>query len=152
VSGSLLRMPGHLKSTLALLSCVFAVALAAPAQASPTEMERRLVEQINDVRDSYGLRKLRIGSTLADGAHDWSRHLLRRDSFHHSRLRAGTGEVLARGTCSWFRPRRAVRMWLDSPGHRALLLRPGFRSVGTGWMRGPWRGYGCAELAVARFR
>ena len=43
-------------------------------------------------------------------------------------------------------------MWLDSPGHRALLLRPGFRYVGTGWTRGTWRSYGCVEMAVARFR
>ena len=43
-------------------------------------------------------------------------------------------------------------MWLDSPGHRVLLLRPSFRYVGTGWTSGNWRGYNCVEMAVARFR
>jgi uncharacterized protein YkwD len=62
------------------------------------------------------------------------------------------GEVIAWGTCSWFSPAQAVRLWLGSPGHRALLLRPGFRFVGTGWTRGAYRSYGCAEMAVARFR
>jgi uncharacterized protein YkwD len=50
------------------------------------------------------------------------------------------------------KPSKAVRMWLDSPPHRVLLLKPGFRKVGTGWLRGQWRAHGCAEVAVARFR
>ncbi|HXV95771.1 MAG TPA: CAP domain-containing protein [Gaiellaceae bacterium] len=147
-------MSGHLRTPLTLLACVFALALAAgPAQAAPTPMEKRLVERINDTRAAYGLRRLTIGPKLNTGARSWSRHLLRRDSFHHaSDLRPGTGEILAWGTCSWFTPARAVRMWLRSPGHRALLLRPGFRFVGTGWTRGAWRSYGCVEMAVARFR
>ena len=145
-------MPGHLRTSLALLSCAAAVALAAPAQAAPSDMERRLVEKINDARAAHGLRQLRISSRLGDSASDWSRHLMRRDAFHHGSLRSGTGEVLAWGTCRWFTPARAVRMWLNSSGHRALLLRPGFRAVGTGWTRGPWRSYGCVEMAVARFR
>jgi len=145
-------MPGHLRTSLALVSCVAAVALAAPAQAAPSDMEKRLVERINDTRASHGLRKLRVSSRLDESASDWSRHLMRQDAFHHGSLRSGTGEVIAWGTCEWFRPARAVTMWLNSPGHRALLLRPGFRVVGTGWTRGPWRGYGCVEMAVARFR
>jgi uncharacterized protein YkwD len=147
-------MSGHLRTSLALLACVFALAGAAgTAQAAPTPMEKRLVERINATRAAHGLRPLTIGPKLNVGSRSWSRHLLRRDSFHHaSGLRPGTGEILAWGTCSWFTPARAVRMWLRSPGHRALLLRPGFRFVGTGWTRGAWRSYGCAEMAVARFR
>jgi uncharacterized protein YkwD len=147
-------MSGHLRTPLALLACVFALAVAAaPAQAAPTVMEKRLVARINDTRAAYGLRRLTIGPKLSAGAQSWSRHLLRRDSFYHaSGLRSGTGEILAWGTCSWFTPAQAVRMWLRSPGHRALLLRPGFRFVGTGWTRGAWRSHGCVEMAVARFR
>jgi uncharacterized protein YkwD len=145
-------MPGRLGITLALLTCICTLAAAAPAQASLNWGEKRLVERINDARAAHGLRQLRVRGTLSRGAHAWSRHLMRADSFYHARLAAGTGEILAWGTCSWFRPAQAVRMWLDSPGHRALLLRPGFRFVGTGWTRGAWRGYDCVEMAVARFR
>jgi len=145
-------MPGHLRTTLALVSCLVAVVVAVPAQATPTAMERRLVDRINDARSSYGLRQLRIAPKLSRGASSWSRHLVRRDAFHHASLRSGTGEIIAWGTCSDFGPGRAVRMWLASSGHRALLLRRGFRVIGTGWRRGPWRGYGCVEMAVARFR
>lgn len=145
-------MPGRLGTTLALLTCVCTLAVAVPAQASPSWAEKRLVARINDARAAHGLRQLSIRGALSRGARAWSRHLVRADSFHHARLAAGTGEILAWGTCSWFRPAQAVRMWLNSGGHRALLLRPGFRFVGTGWTRGAWRGYGCVEMAVARFR
>ena len=145
---------GHLRTLLALCCCVVVAAVAAgPAQAAPTTMEKRLVDRINDARAAHGLRQLRIRSGLTAGAHSWSRYLIRRDSFHHAGgLRPGTGEIIAWGTCSWFSPAQSVRMWLDSPSHRALLLRPSFRFVGTGWTRGAWRSYGCVEMAVARFR
>lgn len=147
-------MPGQLRTLLALCCCVIVAAVAAgPAQAAaPTAMEERLVDRINDARAAHGLRQLRIRPGLNQGARSWSRYLLRRDSFHHGSLSPGMGEILAWGTCSWFTPRQSVRMWLDSPGHRALLLRPSFRFVGTGWTRGAWRSYGCVEMAVARFR
>jgi uncharacterized protein YkwD len=145
-------MPGRLGTTLALLTCICTLAIAVPAQAAPSSAEKRLVARINDARAAHGLRQLSIRGGLNRGARAWSRHLMRADSFHHARLAAGTGEILAWGTCSWFRPAQAVRMWLNSSGHRALLLRPGFRFVGTGWTRGAWRGYGCVEMAVARFR
>jgi uncharacterized protein YkwD len=144
-------MPGHLRAFLAVFTCVAAFVAASPAQAA-TSAEQRLVKRVNETRAAHGLRQLRVAPKLATGADAWSRHLMRQDAFHHARLSAGTGEILAWGTCEWFRPARAVRMWLDSPGHRALLLRPGFRVLGTGWSRGAWRGYGCAEMAVVRFR
>ena len=74
-------MSGHLRTPLALLACVFALAAAAPAQAAPTVMEKRLVARINDTRAAYGLRRLTIGPKLSVGAQSWSRHLLRQDSF-----------------------------------------------------------------------
>jgi uncharacterized protein YkwD len=147
-------MPGPVKTLIALLVCAGALALAAPAQsAAPTPMERQLIAKINQTRAAHGLRKLRLGPRLQAGSHAWSRYLMRVDAFRHSgQLIAGTGEILAWGTCSWFGPLRAVRMWLNSPSHRALLLRPGFRYVGAGWTAGNWRGYRCVEMAVARFR
>ena len=147
-------MPGHLRKTLLAIACFVALALAAgPAQGAPTKMEKRLVKQINVARAAHGLRPVKIGARLNSGARVWSRTLVRRDAFRHaSNLRSGTGEIIAWGTCNYMTPRQAVRMWLGSPGHRALMLRPGFRWVGTGWTRGPWRNYGCVKMAVARFR
>ena len=150
--GTLPGMPKSLKTMAALLVCTGVLALAAPAQAAPTTMEKRLIARINDARADRGLRRLRVGATIQAGAHAWARHLRLADAFHHARLRVGTGEVLAWGTCSWFSPAAAVRAWLRSSSHRYVMLRPGFRFVGAGWSRGSWRGYGCVEMAVARFR
>jgi len=139
---------------LVVLACAAVAAVAEPpnATAAPTRMEKRLIVRINHARAAHGLRRLRIGPRIQRGAHWWSSHLLRSDSFYHSRLRVGTSEILAWGTCSYFTPRRAVQMWLRSAGHRPLLLDPTARYVGTGWTRGGWCGYRCVEMAVARFR
>lgn len=146
------RMKTPVTTALALLTCVGVLTLAAPSQAAPTSAERRLIAHINKARDARDMRRLRVGPGIQEGAHAWARHLRRADAFHHARLRAGTGEVIAWGTCSWFTPGRAVRAWLRSSGHRELVLRRGFRRVGAGWSRGTWRGYGCVEMAVVRFR
>jgi uncharacterized protein YkwD len=146
-------MPKPLTTVVALLACAGVLAVAAPADAAPTTMEKRLIARINDARTDRGLRKLRVGATIQAGAHAWARHLMRADMFHHARVRAGTGEVLAWGTCSWFSPAAAVRAWLRSSSHRRVMLHRSFRFVGAGWRRGSsWRGYGCVEMAVARFR
>jgi uncharacterized protein YkwD len=116
-------------------------------------MEKRLIVKINDARADHGVRKLRVGGRIQRGAHSWVIHLLRTDAFRHGRLRPGTAENIAWGTpCSWMSPRRAVRMWLRSPPHRRALLDRGARYVGAGYVAGSWRSYGCAEIAVARFR
>jgi uncharacterized protein YkwD len=150
--GTLARMPRTLTTVVALAACTGVLALAAPAGAAPTTMERRLIAQINDARTDRGLRRLRIGPTIQAGAHAWARHLRISDSFHHARVRVGTGEVLAWGTCSWFSPAAAVRAWMRSPSHRYVMLRPRWRFVGAGWSRGSWQRFGCVEMAVARFR
>src|SRR5215218_7588614 len=107
---------------LGVLACVAVLAVAVPAAgAAPTRMEKRLIAKINDTRAAHGLRRLRIGSRLTQSAHRWSLYLLRADSFFHARLAAGTCENLAWGTCGYMSPAAAVRMWLSSSSHRAIL-------------------------------
>jgi uncharacterized protein YkwD len=145
-------MPSPLKVLFAMLACAFVLGAATPAEGAPTPKEKRLVAKINDVRAAYGLRTVRLTQRLNRSAHHWARHLLRSDSFHHARLASGTSENLAWGTCSLASARVIVRMWMDSPGHRAALLERGARRVGPGVTAGSWRGYSCVRMAVARFR
>lgn len=145
-------MTRFLRTTLALLVCTGALLAASPAAAGPTLKERRIIAKINDIRGDHGLRKLRVGPKIQRGAHGWARHLLRTDSFHHSRLAPRTGENIAWGTCSWFTPRESVRAWMRSSSHRALILDRRFRTIGAGWVRGRWSGHSCVEMAVVRFR
>jgi uncharacterized protein YkwD len=135
-----------------MVLCALVLGTGKPASAAPTKMELRLISKINQVRSAHGLRKLRIGSRLQRGAHSWAVYLLRSDSFYHGRIAAGTSEVIAWGTCSWITPAAVVTMWMRSYSHRVNVLRRGIRYVGAGWASGPWRGYGCVKMAVARFR
>jgi uncharacterized protein YkwD len=145
-------MPRIAAFSIAVFLCGCALALATPAQAAPTSMELRLINRINEVRAAHGVRRLRIGPRLQPAAHEWAVHLRRSGSFYHGRLASGTSENLAWGTCSWFTPAAAVRMWMRSDAHRINLLRRGNRYVGAGVAVGRWRGYSCARIAVARFR
>jgi uncharacterized protein YkwD len=137
---------------VAMVLCGLALGAASPAQAAPTRAELKLIARINDARAAHGLRKLKPSARLHRGARRWAGHLLRSGSFYHSSLAAGTSENLAWGTCSWINARAVVRMWMNSSAHRANLLRRGVSRVGTGVRRGPWRGYGCVRMYVARFR
>ena len=138
---------------MALAAGCLLAGLAAAAEAAPTPIEKRLIARINDARADHGLGKLRVGAIIQRGAHSWAIKLRRTDSFRHGRLRPGTAENIAWGSpCSWMSPRRAVRLWLRSPPHRRALLARSARFVGAGYAAGSWRSYGCAEIAVARFR
>jgi uncharacterized protein YkwD len=57
------------------------------------------------------------------------------------------GENLFAGTWGAFSPRQVVDSWLGSPGHRANILRPGFRVFGASRVRAH-DVFGEAETAV----
>ena len=136
-----MRLVALVLSTLAVL-LVFSSAAAPAAEAAGPRIdrgERTVIRTINRARATHGLRRLRAGRRLAraDDAH--SRNMLRADFFAHGsfaqrvrryvRLRR-IGETIAMTSrCS---PRTVVRMWLNSPGHRAVLLSGRFRRVGIG--------------------
>lgn len=136
--------------TLVVL-CLIAACAAAPAAANAhVEAEASgvepIVQQINDVRRSHGLRPYVQSSSLSRSARSYSRRLMRanrfaHDSFIHASSRFGSlGEALAYH--GGWRPRRAhtVRSWLHSPSHRSLVLSPSFRYVGAGMARGNFGG------------
>jgi len=128
---------------LCALSTSFAIAAAAPAaQAGGPRIdagERAIVRAINRARAHQGLRSLQAGGRLARAADAHSRNMLAADYFAHGafaqRVRQYVGyrligETLAMmSRCS---AGRVVRLWLSSPGHRAVLLSPGFGRVGVG--------------------
>jgi uncharacterized protein YkwD len=137
--------------SVALVLCTFTtllvlVAAAPAAQASGPRLdrgERSIVRAINRARSHFGLPGLRANRRLARAADVHSRSMLAGDYFAHGafarRVRRFAsfrrlGETLA------YRPRcgagRFVRMWLNSPGPRAVLLSRTFRRVGVGRRKG----------------
>lgn len=119
---------------------LFAAAPAAQAAGPRLDRgERGIVRAINRARARYGLPRLHAGNRLARAADAHSRSMLAGDYFSHGDFGARVrryvsfrqlGETLAWSTrCG---ARQFVRMWLNSPPHRAVLLSRAFRRVGVG--------------------
>jgi uncharacterized protein YkwD len=137
-----------------LLFCVGGTAAASP----PTSSERSLLTVINATRASHGLAPLRLDHRLQRTARAHSADMLRRQYFAHgaftARVRASGasgpvfGEDLAWGpmSASW-----VVSAWLNSPEHRRILLRPGFRRIGVGAYQGTFAGHQGALVVTADF-
>ena len=108
--------------------------------------ERKVVRLVNRIRARHGLRRLRASRRLSRAANRHTRDMLRIDVLTHAssngtpmgrRVRRYTharwvGENVA---AVWGRrggARQVVRMWMASPGHRAVLLSGAARRVGVG--------------------
>lgn len=143
-----------------LLAAVTAAVLLAPtlpvppADAGPpataaSPLEQRLVTQVNRERARHGCRALRHRAALQATARGHSALMARHRRLAHQlpgEAALGTrladagyrgarrmGEVIAAGPMS---AKRVLRMWLQSPPHRRLLLDCRFRQLGAGVVEG----------------
>jgi uncharacterized protein YkwD len=104
---------------------------------------QQALAQINAVRRSKGLRALRLAPGLGKAATGHARSMGRNGFFSHSSAGRGASSRIAqyyRGSpvgevILWRSPgitaAQAVKAWLASSGHRAVLLHPGFRELGA---------------------
>jgi uncharacterized protein YkwD len=109
----------------------------------------------NEERAGRGLPALKENARLRRAALGHSREMVSNGFFEHTTptgvtmteriLRSGyvardqawaLGENLAWGTGHLATPRGAIAAWLDSPGHRANLLRRSYRELGVGIVLG----------------
>jgi len=149
------------KQVFVVFLIVFAVlAPATGAQARGlTSSEASLLNTMNAVRNSNGLPALRVDFRLVRAARGHSTDMMQRQYFAHGPVFGRIAAAGARGpvfgedlawatgiTATW-----VVTHWLASPGHRAVLLRPGFRRVGIGYAFGTFAGYGGAGVVTADF-
>src|SRR5918999_4344179 len=110
----------------ALTACLIVPALpAAPAAASA---EDQMVAKINSYRAKHGLPGVRKSKSLTRTAERYSWKQLNSGYFgHSSRIQASSkysrlGEILAWSSGSSARVSNTFRMWLNSPGHRAVIV------------------------------
>ncbi len=122
-----------------------------PASGNLPRIRRAILCLHNEVRAGAGLPRLRENAKLRKAAAGHSRKMVQGGFFEHTTptgvtmvdriLRAryvranegyALGENLAWGTGSLGTPRGAVQAWLDSPGHRANILRRSYRELGVG--------------------
>lgn len=113
---------------------------------SPSDYESRVVAWINRQRDARGLAPVRAHSCTDYYAERWASYLGRNLEFFHQNLdpffdkchATYAGETLARGAVS---PKEMVNLWMNSDGHRAILLSKNPRRIGVGAYldsRGDW--------------
>lgn len=104
---------------------------------SMDELEDRLMAEINQARAANGLAKVWVFDACTDRlAEQWGERIARTGLFEHR----DQNEVIARCDNSWagetlvrgsgLTPRDMVDLWLDSPGHRAILLSPRAKRAG----------------------
>jgi uncharacterized protein YkwD len=129
-----------------LLAIVPPAATGAARTTRQAGVAASVVRQINAIRASLGLSRLRVNDQLVDAARAHSLEMASRGYFSH---RSADGEMfwqrvrqwyalrphwLAGENLLWRRPRiggvRVVRLWLASPPHRANLVDPSWRDVG----------------------
>ena len=144
------------------VACVLGPAAAArPGGTTLTATERSLLREVNAVRRSNGLRLLSVDPALVRVARSYSATMLRTNAFTHGAMGArlaasgargpAFGENLAWGTGPYGAAKFIVRSWMNSPGHRANLLRPGWNRIGLGIAKGTFQGYPGASVVTADF-
>lgn len=120
-----------------------------------------MLTALNEARAAHGLRPLRWDGRLERAARGHSAKMIRTDRLFHGAFarrirRVGVraplvGENLAWSTGSLTQARAVVSMWLASPPHRANLLRPGYRMIGVGAVRGRFNGHTGALVVTTDF-
>lgn len=115
-------------------------------------LELEVLQRTNQVRTERGLRPLQWDALAYKAALGHAQDMLRRSYFAHQspdglgaaeRLRAeGVLEVTSGENLASFEgypdaeiPRRALTGWMNSPGHRANLLKPEFTHLGVALVR-----------------
>ncbi len=140
------RFPFPVVLPLALLAFAAAPIASAdvPAASRATAWQQEMLEEVNAIRTSRGLGRLRLCRPLGVAAQRYAGTMLRTSIVSHTgpngssaggRIRASGytyrvhGENIARGPAT---VAVVVRAWFASPGHRRNLLYPSFRHVGFG--------------------
>jgi uncharacterized protein YkwD len=160
-----MRRPATRKVRVVLTTATVALTLlvlgAVPALAFDRQAnENTMLRLINNARTSRGLHAVRSFGALHDAARAHSADMIRRDYFAHSSLsgrsvgtrarQAGygvngwsawsVGEVIAWGSGARGTPQAIFRAWMNSGGHRSIILTKRWRDVGVGCSRGTFKG------------
>ncbi len=98
-----------------------------PQNAAMKDFERRVIELTNAERQKRGFSILTVNPHLLSNSRQWAGNMASRRSMYHSSMDFG-GENVAWNQSG---PEEVVKAWMNSPGHRANILRPGFKSIGV---------------------
>lgn len=102
-----------------------------------SDSESTALEFVNDCRARFGLKSLRPDRRLFDGANVQTR----RDASRGFLLHEGSPEILAQNYAGF---EEAIKQWLASPSHRALLLNGAFTRCGASFYKDQYGRVWCA--------
>lgn len=113
-----------------------------------TNYEAKVIELVNNIRTSYGLKPLKANWELSRVARYKSQDMADRKYFSHTSPTYGSpfdmmknfgityrsaGENIAMG---YKTPEAVVNGWMNSSGHRANILNSSFTEIGVGYVAG----------------
>lgn len=136
-ASSALVMTAPASATAAATPAITTARVASYPLMAPRTYEERVQRWVNVKRRNHSLPGLAFAACPAGSAERWSSYLARNDEFYHQSMSSVlarcnavyAGETLGRGAIT---PKRLVRMWMNSPGHRDVLLSPSSRRIGIG--------------------
>ena len=137
-------------------------------------LEQAILREVNRVRAAHGLRPLRLSRPLQAAASFQTRSLLTQGVFDHDTSASGTfdnrlrrfypigaahswsvGENLL-WTTAGIDAASAVKLWLESPAHRRVMLEPqwleaGIGAFGASFASGVYQGAGAVVVVTMDF-
>ena len=138
---------------------------AAPAQqpaAGLTSEEQMIVDLVNQARAQYGLRPLAVDMQLVQQARLKAQDMRDKNYFSHTSPTYGTpyqqavkagiryqlmmGENIAKAYSAAY----AEMLFMNSPGHRANILRPEYTNIGVGVVHGATMTYVVQWFAASK--
>ncbi|WP_029068129.1 CAP domain-containing protein [Jonesia quinghaiensis] len=116
--------------------------------ASLDSLSRGVVEETNRIRAARGLSKLAVAEYATQGSAKWAGFLaknnLRSKMYHDPNLYKTTARSAASSvgenilyTSGSADAKRFLQMWMDSPGHKANIVRGQWTHIAVAWQRSP---------------
>jgi uncharacterized protein YkwD len=148
----------------AIAAAAVAVGLTAPAAHAGenlTPIEETFLRAVNEARTTRGAPPVQVDAELERAARSHSTDMVARNYFAHGDFAGRLWRFGATGkrvgeNLGWARSPHAavvvvVGKWLQSPSHRAVLLRHGFRRIGVGVAVGRFAGYAGVVVVTTDF-
>jgi uncharacterized YkwD family protein len=121
-----------------------------PSASSPSSFEEQVVKLVNAERAKQGLSPLTHRADVKNVAEKKAQDMINSNYFSHTSPNYGSpfdmlktfgisyqsaGENIAKGQKT---PEEVMNAWMNSPGHRANILKPEYDSIGVGFYQSAW--------------
>ena len=152
------RAPGHGRLASLALIAVLAAALAGPASATAAtttiddavraSLETAMVTQLNANRTALGLVRVQVDPRLTQIARARSENMVANDYFAHTQPDGrNVFDLLNAARITWYNAGEIIawnnypldstvsaanRQWMNSPGHKAIIISTDYNYVGVG--------------------